>query len=46
LALTTVRSENTEALANEYAGSPRQVKGCGRSPKVERHIVGRPESQY
>ena len=46
LALTTVRSENTEALAKEYAGAPRQVNGCGRSPNVERHIVGRPESQY
>ena len=46
LAFTTVRSEKTEALANAYAGSPRQVNGCGRSPNVERHMVGRPASQY
>src|SRR3954452_10655717 len=46
LALTTVRSENTEAVANAYAGSPRQVNGCGRPPNVDRHIVGRPLSQY
>src|SRR5437764_5374244 len=46
LAFTTVRSEKTDALANEYAGSPRQVNGCGRPPNVDRHIVGRPASQY
>src|SRR5437763_1019998 len=46
LAFTTVRSEKTDALANEYAGSPRQVNGCGRAPNVDRHIVGRPASQY
>src|SRR4051812_9797666 len=45
LALTTVRSENTEALAKEYVGWSRQVNGVDRPPKVDRHIVGRPASQ-
>src|SRR3954466_13217370 len=45
-ALTTVRSEKTDAFAKAYAGSPRQVNGCGRPPNVDRHMVGRPLSQY